>query len=198
MASHIDQLEAAYVAVVETVQGGIYPPGRRIQMQVAYCHMVVEHQCAIGHLLEAKMTGSAFALARPTFEALVKGLWLYHCATDEQLECHAQGKELDQIEPLTKSLLSVDLPAVITRSLDQVKTKYWRNLSSLTHAGHSQVRHWLNPQGVQPNYPEAALHELANFAAFMALVAGRELALRADNSEGVLRLTNMLPEVPPQ
>lgn len=194
MTPPIDLLDTAGNAIVETIKGGIYPPGRRTQLQVAYCHLVIEHQFAIAHLLEGCMTASAFALARPTFEALVKGLWLYHCATDEQLERHAGGRELDQIAKLTESLLAVDLPTVITTSIHQVKTRYWKVLSSLAHVGHSQVRHWLNEDGVQPNYPDAALHELANFTAFMALVAGRELALRASNADGVVRLTNMLPE----
>ena len=198
MASHIDLLDTTGLAIIEAIKGGTYPPGRRTQLQVAYCHLVIEHQFAVAHLLEGRMTGSAFALARPAFEALVKGLWLYHCATDEELEKHASGKELDQIAKLSERLLLVDLPAVITTSIHRVKTNYWKALSSLTHMGHSQLRHWLNEDGVQANYPDAALHELANFASFMALVAGRELALRASNTEGVIRLTNMLPELPTQ
>jgi hypothetical protein len=193
---HIDLLDRAGIAIVESIRGGIYPPGRRTQFQVAYCHLVIEHQFAIATLLEGRMTGSAFALARPAFEALAKGLWLYHCATDKQLEAQARGRELDQVAKLTDGLMLVhDLPAVITTSLLLVKAKYWKTLSSLTHVGHAQVRHWLNEDGVQANYPEAALHELANFASFMALVAGRELALRAGNEEGVVRLTGMLPEL---
>ena len=198
MTSHLELLDSSGLAIVETIKGGIYPPGRRTQFQVAYCHLVIEHQFAIANLLEGRMTGSAFALARPTFEALVKGLWLYHCATDKQLEAHAKGSELEQVAKLTESLRSAGLPPVITTSLHQVKAKYWKTLSSLTHVGHAQVRHWLNEDGVQANYPEAALHELANFASFMALVAGRELALRAGNDDGVVRLTSMLPGFPAQ
>ena len=194
VSSHIALLDAAGLAVIETIKGGIYPPGRRTQLQVAYCYLVIEQQFAIAHLLEAGMTGSAFALARPTFEALAKGLWLYHCATDEQLERHVAGKELDQVTKLTESILLSDLPKVITTSLHGIKAKYWKTLSSLTHVGHAQVRHWLNEAGVQPSYPEPALHELANFASFMAVVAGRELALRASNPDGVARLSKMLPE----
>ena len=196
MAPDVELLVATHEAVVKAIRGAIYPPGRRVQMQVAYCYLVIQHQCAIAHLLDVKMTGPAFALARPTFEALVKGLWLSRCATDEQLERHAQGKELDKLGDLVESLLDVDLPLVITRSLHQVKSKYWKGLSSLTHMGHNQVRHWLSPNGVEADYPAAALHELANFASFMSLVAGRELALRGNNSEGVVLLTNMLPEAP--
>ena len=198
MTQYIEQLNDTGDEVIETVRGGVYPPGRRTQFQVAYCHLVIEHQFAIAQLLEGRKTGSAFALARPIFEALVKGLWLYHCATDKQLEKYAEGLELDGIAKLTESLLAVDLPAVVTVSLHQVKTKYWKTLSSLTHVGHSQVRHWLNEEGVQANYPDAALRELTNFAGFMSLVAGRELALRANNPEGASRLTELLPAHPPQ
>lgn len=190
-------LDGATTAVVEAIQSGVYPPGRRVQLQVAYCHLVVDHQRAIALLLEANMLASAFALARPTFEALVKGLWLYYCATDEQLEQHAKGKELDQIGALLDSLGSKPVHAVVIRSLQQIRSKYWKTLSSLTHIGHTQLRHWISPTGVQPSYPEPALHELANFASFMALAAGRELTLRASNADGTARLTAMLPEGPP-
>jgi hypothetical protein len=195
---HTELLDDAGFAIIETIRGGIYPPGRRTQLQVAYCHLVIEHQFAITHLFEGRMIGSAFSLARPIFEALAKGLWLYHCATDEQLEQHAAGKELAQIGKLTESLLSANLPTVIKTSIYNVKLRYWKTLSSLAHVGHGQVRHWINEEGVESNYPDTALHELANFASFMALVAGRELALRASNADGVVRLTNMLPEFPTQ
>ncbi|MFZ4478848.1 MAG: DUF6988 family protein [Rhodoferax sp.] len=77
-----------------------------------------------------RMFASTFALARPTFEALVKGLWLYYCATDEQLELHTKGKELDQI-----------------------RSTYWKTLSSLTHVGHTQLRHWISPTDAQQSNP---------------------------------------------
>jgi hypothetical protein len=190
-------LDGASTAVVEAIQGGVYPPGRRVQLQVAYCHLVIDHQRAIGILLEADMLASAFALARPTFEALTKGLWLYYCATDEQLEQQAKGEELDQINPLLDDLACQPVDAVVIRSLQQIKSKYWKALCSLTHVGYTQLRHWISPAGVQAGYPEPALHELANFASFMVLAAGRELTLRANNAEGTARLTSLLPERPP-
>lgn len=198
MESEVKILNEACAAVLDVVQGATMPPGRRTQLQVAYCHLVIEHECAIAHLLGVGMTGSAFSLARPTFEALVKGLWLYHCATDEAVESHARGKELDQVRFLTESLELTDLPPAISGSLHHVKKKYWKTLSSLAHVGHSQMAHWLSPLGVRPNYPEAAVRELANFAAFMIVVAGRELALRANNVEGGLRLMELLPDAPPE
>ncbi len=187
-------LDSTMFAVAESIQGGVYPPGRRTQLEVAYCHLVFDHHCAISILLEAKSYASALALARPTFEALVKGLWLYHCASDEQLERHAGGKELDQIAELITPLQSAPIPPVVAKSLAQIKVKYWKTLSSLTHVGHAQLRHWIDPStGVQSKYPEQALLELANFASFMLLVAGRELTLRANNRGASERLANLLP-----
>ena len=126
----------------------------------------------------------------------MKGLWLYYCANNAQLEKHAKkpkGKEVSELGVRISQLLKTDLPEVIPKSLDQVRSRYWDTLSSLAHVGHAQVRNWLNPDGVKARYPLAALEELANFANFMALVAGRELAHRAGNSEHVELLTDMLP-----
>ena len=99
-----DSLDAALQAVVETITGNNYPPGRRTQVSVAYCRLVIDHHCGIAHLLDLKIHGSAFALARPTFEALVKGLWLFYCADDDHVERHALGKELAALSPLLEDL----------------------------------------------------------------------------------------------
>jgi hypothetical protein len=128
---------------------------------------------------------------------VVKGLWLYHCATESRIESHARGKELEGIADLLSDLDAAELPEVVRYSLRQVKTKYWKVLSSLTHVGHSQVRWWLSPEGVTQNYPWKALEELANFANFMALVAGLQLAAYGGNSSALAELQAMLPATPP-
>lgn len=189
-------IDEASTAVVETIRAGVYPPGRRVQLQVAYCRLVLDHHFAIGELVKSQLLGSAFALARPTFEALVKGLWLFYCATDEQLERHAGGKELKQIKILFGDMSAKPIEPVVLSCLSLVKEKYWNTLSSLTHVGHAQLRNWINPDGVDQGYSDIAVQELANFASFMAVAAGRELALRAGNTEGASNLRSMLPETP--
>ena len=182
MQTVVDALDAVTELIAATLPGNTYPPGRRTQIAVAYAHIVLQHHRAIATTLDERLHAAAFALARPTYEALVKGIWLYHCATDNRVETHARGKELEGIADLLTELDKASLPEVVQYSLRQVKAKYWKNLSSLTHVGHSQVRRWMNPEGVAQEYPMKALEELANFANFMALVAGFQLAQYGGNA----------------
>jgi hypothetical protein len=45
---------------------------------------VHEHVRATCLLLRHRLTGSAFSLARVMFESFYRGLWLCHCATDQE------------------------------------------------------------------------------------------------------------------
>lgn len=193
MQSLVGTIDAVAEAIAATLPGNIYQPGRRTQLAVAYAHIVLQHQRAIASTLNEHLHSASMSLARPTYEALVKGLWLYHCATESRLESHVQGKELEDIAKLVADLGSAVLPEVVRTSLSIVKAKYWKALSSLTHAGHSQVRWWLNPEGVMQDYPTKALAELANFANFMAIVAGFQLATYGENASAVVTLQGMLP-----
>ena len=154
----------------------MYPPGRRVQLSLAYYCIVLEHYQAVAHLLDVKLYSSAFALARPLYEALVKGIWLHRCANETDLEQYASGKEFEQVGPLTEELLQLEPSSVVSRQVRSVKQKYWKILSSLTHVGHQQVRRWLSPNGVEPKYQEGEIKELANFVGFMAVSAGIEMA----------------------
>lgn len=194
MKKYLELIESTHLAITENLGDDLFPPGRRVQMQVAYCMLVIEHYSAISNLIHSNMYSSAYVLVRPTYEALTKGLWLFHCATDEQLESHASGKELADIRFITKSLLSSDFPKAISQSLHEVKLTYWKTLSSLTHVGHSQIKYWLNPYGVGPNYSDQSLLEVSNFVSYMVIVAARELALRSGNLKGAEILYNMLPK----
>lgn len=197
MKSPSESLDALLGLIAEQVSGTIYPPGRRTQISLAYFNITLDHHSAIARLLDVKLYASAFALARPMYEALVKGLWLGHFATEEEAERHALGKEIEQITPLIDQLLGGNLPPVVAHQLRNIKQNYWKALSSLTHAGHTQVRCWLTPTGVAPSYEPAAIHELSNFACFMALSAGVEMARLGDNASAVANLSAMLPEHEP-
>jgi hypothetical protein len=193
----LDELDAVLELITSTLPGNVYQPGRRTQIAVAYAHIVLQHQRAIASALNERLHSAAMSLARPTYEALVKGLWLYHCATDDRVESHARGRELEDVAKLLADLDSAALPEVVQFSLRQVKAKYWKTLSSLTHVGHRQVRWWLNPRGVTQDYPTKALEELANFANFMALVAGLQLAECGGNTSALTALESALPLTPP-
>lgn len=134
------------------VEGSAYAPGRRTQIALASLLVAHDHYRAIAVLLEKGLFASALALNRPLYEALVKGLWLSHCAPEGKLEDYAAGRELESLNELTEDLLSTEIPAVVRNGVRNVKQRYWRQLSSFAHAGHAQVRRWLSPTGVESAY----------------------------------------------
>lgn len=179
--------------LVRQVLGTVYPPGRRVQVALASYRIAQEHHFAISVLVDEGLYASAFALSRALYEATVKGLWLSHCATEAAAEKYAKGTELPLVGELVKDLSQVELPEVVQIHLQNVKKKYWRVLSSLTHAGHAQVKRWLSESGVHPTYTEAEVQEIVNFTAFFAIVSALERARLGSNTHAMTRITALLP-----
>ena len=175
------------------VLGTVYPPGRRVQVALASYCIVQDHHIAIAILLEEELYASAFALSRALYEATVKGVWLSYCANDAKAEKYARGQELPPLGELLNDLSKAGLPEVIQIQLENVKKKYWKVLSSLTHAGHAQMKRWLSPRGVEPAYLEAEVLELVNFTAFFAIIAALERARLGLNTKAMSQIASLLP-----
>jgi hypothetical protein len=179
--------------LAEYRQGTTYPPGRRVQLSLACYSVVQDHHCAVAMLTDVGLYASAFTLARPVYEATVKGMWLQYCAPDLSLERFAAGKELPAVGEMTDALQKSKLPDTTATQLSMVKAKYWPALSSFAHAGHTQIRHLLSPDGVAPNYPETAVRELLNFTAYMAVVASMERARLGNNQVAIASMSRHIP-----
>lgn len=181
---------------METAQDE-YPPGRRVQVAIATFCIVRDHHLAIAILLDERLYASAFALVRPIYEAAVKGIWLANCATEAQAEQYAQGRELDGVGDLVSQLVAAKPSLPVSAQFQQVKSKYWRALSSLTHAGHAQVKRWMTPEGVGPTYTDKEIREIANFTAYVALVAAIERARLGNNQPAIKRIGSLFREIEP-
>lgn len=172
-----------------------FPPGRRTQLAVACFAIVRDHHFAIAISLDIGLTASAFALMRPLYEAAVKGMWLAHCARDSQLEAYATGKELPNVGDLvTRLLTKSELPPVVSAHMHHIRKKYWPVLSSLTHAGHAQLKRWVKPDGVGPAYTEDEIKELVNFTAFVAVATALERERLGQNEHSMTNIAALLPK----
>ena len=170
----------------------LIPPGRRPQLAVACFAIALDHQNAVAALLVEGRYASAIALLRPLFEATVKGAWLAHCANETQLERHARGYELEAIPVLIRELLESSLPTLHAKLLGDFKEGSWKTLSSYSHAGTAQVRRWVSANGVEPQYTEEELAEVANIASVMGLFSCMETAWLASNQAVLAELEAML------
>jgi hypothetical protein len=187
-------LGALLEILAEEVRGTLYPPGRRVQLALACFRIVQDHHHATALAIDHSLYASAMVLNRPLFEATVKGVWISYCTTDKTVEKYASKRELPSIGQLIVELGNTDLSPFVYQQLMNTKDRYWNSMSSFVHSGTNQVKRWVTPSGVSPQYSPAEIKEVANFTAFFAVVAAIERARLGKNLAAIVRLQRLLPD----
>ena len=95
-----------------------------------------EHHAALVTLLAlaTPLSSSAFALGRPLFEAYVRGMWLAHCATDDQIDGYLQGKIPDTAS-LISGIEKVQGDGQVS-NLRMIYRRSWGSMSGMTVSDH--------------------------------------------------------------
>ena len=148
--------------------------------------IVQDHHTAVIVLLEQGLYASAFALVRSIYEAYVRGLWLFHSATDDQLAKFAAGKEPPKMAAMLEAIEQD--PAYEGGTLSRIKAESWSDLCSYAHTGSLQVTRWQSETAIEQNFPREELIEVTKFSASIALLSGIGIASLAENEELALRL----------
>ena len=108
----------------------------RSQIAVSCLDLTLEYQKAIVVLISQSLYGSAFALVRVIFEAYVRGVWLYRCASDADLELFMDDK-LDQKKKIGRLIEDLEkLPGFNRGVLSKAKTAWFDAMCSYTHSGY--------------------------------------------------------------
>jgi hypothetical protein len=138
---------------------------------------VLEHQVAISILLENRLYGSAFALARSVFEGYVRGIWINKCATDLQVSRFLEGKLDPTFQALVDDIEKED--GYAGGVISNAKKAGWTSLNGFTHTGSVQVLSRNSKDFIEPNYSESDIKAVAGFVNATALLAGVEVACLA-------------------
>ncbi|WP_295443467.1 hypothetical protein [uncultured Thiodictyon sp.] len=155
---------------------------RRIETALGCYCTALEHHHAIIVLLEQprSMAISGFALARPMFEAYLRGEWLALCAKDDQIERFLSGGEPPCPDKLIQEIGDYPDHRTVGLELARLKSKeIWKVLCDFTHTGARQVRHCISEDTACPNIPSdrvAALLTLLNPIAFATAIGVAALA----------------------
>ncbi len=155
------------------------PHDRRLQMAMACQHLAIEHSQAIIALIDKGWYGSALALQRPLFEAVVRGVWLRYTATDHEIDEAAKGHFPDLERMTSKSPESMnqgDAPP-----LKVLKDHWWRQLCGYTHGGPEQLLARLDHTGIQANYRTEEILAALRWSD-VQLLAAIEMATAADSA----------------
>jgi|SRR5882724_654107 len=165
----------------EQINGTEFESEVRSQIAVSCLDLTLEHQKSIVVLISQSFYGSAFALVRVIFEAYVRGVWLYRCASDADLELFKDDK-LDQKKKIGKLIGDLEkLPGYNRGVLSKAKTEWFNAMCSYTHSGYLAARRRLIEDAVTPNYAEDQITEVLKWANALGIMAAIELAQMADN-----------------
>lgn len=144
--------------------------------------LALEHHFAVFRLTDSRMYGSAFALVRVEFEALIRAAWLQLRATPEQLKKVMKTDEYplrfgEMIEAIETH---ADFPG---NTLTNLKKNSYKALNSYTHGGMLQVERRLKGNTIEPCYDTEEIIEVLKVSASFALIALLQIARLAKNLE---------------
>lgn len=154
---------------------------RKVLLAVSCYDVVIEHHIGISTLLRSRINGSAFALVRPLFETFVRGVWLRHCATDEQIDMYVSDKLDSKFWQLLEQVEKVD--GFQDSVLSGLKKNAWRAMNSYTHGGIQQAGRRTSGAYIEPDYSLEEIVEVIKLAGSFALLAFQQVAIEAKRTD---------------
>jgi hypothetical protein len=157
------------------------PSDERSLLAIGCLDVALEHMASIALLHSSELYGSELALLRCETEALVRGLWLLHCANAEDLTRFKNGKVKQDFQELIDAFEAKigDGPGV----LSGLKERAWKAMNGFTHTGFVQVSRRHTPGYVAENYEESELAQALDAAGALGMVAAGQLIGLSPDSE---------------
>jgi hypothetical protein len=162
------------------VLGNRYTDERRLTLPLAYLNLSLDHHRAIVLLMRSGLLGSAMALVRPTFEAMMRSHWVAKCATDTQVEDIAEKddfkfpKMADMAEAVDAAFCDPNDEKLTF--FQQAKKFAWTATNSYTHSGLLQIAHQFSGGRVEGRYLEEDLINGVNASTASVLLQGYLIA----------------------
>ncbi len=172
---------------------GILVPNHERGRVVAGCFdIVLEHQRAVAILIKYKLYGSAFALARSTHEAYIRGVWLRLCASEKQIQDFLNDKFKQSFDSLVSDIEKLD--GYSGGVLSAAKKAGWNLLNSFTHTGFNQVIRRNTDKHIESNYTDEDISAIVKYVNASALLAGLELTFLSENIDLSLEFLEKIEE----
>ncbi|MBZ0092882.1 MAG: hypothetical protein K8F27_11780 [Sulfuricellaceae bacterium] len=178
MALNLNRAKELGMWLHERTNGLNLPQNDRIRIGGTVLHLALEHYDAIIVLIDARLYGSAFSLARLLLEAYVRGAWLLNVASDTERQSYMKGKCPD----FYKLLDAIgDDPETGGAWIKGTKEKNWTQFNELTHGGACHVIRRNTEEAIESAYPEEELSRLLEFSGEVAIRVAAELFAVADD-----------------
>ncbi|MFM0386497.1 DUF6988 family protein [Paraburkholderia dipogonis] len=182
------QIPAEHAALVDLVQwidvhtSDLSLPGdERSLIAIGCLDVAIEHQAAIALLHSSELYGSSFALLRVLSEALVRGLWLHACASEEELAKFKKGRIDKNFATLVEEYENyMGTPNGV---LTGFKCSAWSQMNDFTHTGFIHVGRRHRPGRVEANYSDEDLKNALGVAGALGLIAAGYLIALAERRD---------------
>lgn len=140
------QQSAALQAEIDSLWDSFEPPSsRRGTVAAAYCSIVRQHVLAQQQLLALDFDVTAMTLVRPSFESLVRAIWIVQGASDNWIEqfvtpppAEADARDETILGPPMDSMLAtiqMHHPVWVHQALAELKSATWKPMHSYVHGG---------------------------------------------------------------
>lgn len=188
LAQRLEKSSNLMMHIDQKLDGLSLKSGMAAEASGALLHLSLEHFGAIVVLLKNGLSASAAALVRLQYEALIRGMYYYQCASEEDAELFFSGKSPPHIKDMISSLEMK--PGFMSAGFSKVHAREWKTLNSYTHGGSEQVQRRRSGSELLNNYTEADCVNVLKASNAMAIVAAAHAAI----SCGALELAQELKE----
>jgi hypothetical protein len=183
-----DKLNRAqlFINFIDEHMNGIKLSGD-IRSRVFYSllHLSLEHFGSIVILVKNKMNGSAYALMRPQYEAVIRALYFQYCASNEEIEKFNSGKDPKGLFKMLK-VLDKDLNS---NSIFNFYHLLRNEMHAFTHGGLEQLSRRYSEEELISNFSEEECKKLITLSQTLAGISATcasALAGRPDISDVIL------------
>lgn len=159
--------------IANTTHELVMPATLKSRVATACLEVALDHHHGITVLVVNQRLASAFALTRAVFESFLRGAWVAHCASDEQIEKFAMGWEPPKIDCLLAELEMNS--GYDNKTLSTIKSSAWRTMCAYTHTGGLQIQRWQTETSVEPKYDGVEVEEVLAFVNIFACLSAIEL-----------------------
>jgi len=134
----------------------------------------LDHSRAVCELINIGICSSASALQRVNFEHYIRGAWIHHCATNDQINILIADDVIKKISIDKNEIKFYKLIADIENKintesfLSSLKKNLWKSLNSYTHGGMHQISRYIKGNEIYQNFSEAEKYEIIEFALIIA------------------------------
>jgi hypothetical protein len=137
--------------------------------------LAIEHHAGIVQLVTVRVNGSAFALIRAEYEALVRAVWFQICATADEL---IQFVDNDSLKRAVREMVAEiqERDEFVGGVLANWQRNAWNPLNGYTHGGMHQVARRIKGATIEPSYEPEEVIEVLKSSGQFALMALLQIA----------------------